>query len=700
MDEEKIQSTEISVFDGNIQESSKTDDSMDTNYRKSFRQFTGLIILILLVYGGFRLVSFYMKPHRAIRQIYLIPKDAVFIIQSDSPVADWKRFSKSAPWQCLKRNPIFSDIARKAGALDSILRENRRLMSLVGKREFMISAHNVGQGVWDFLYVIDLRKISEIEALKEQTRQIYAWLDFRVTYRKYKGTDIIELTDPKTYEVLYTAFVYNHYIASYSSKLVEASIDEGNHPVIGLNPSFMQAYKLVSRKGLCRIYIQYAYLPQLIKIYTEEEYSRLPAIINSMSFAGLSFRSGDSGMELKGYNFLNDTVDPYVSALLESGNREMKAHEILSDRTAFYTNIGFENPREFIQKLETALSTNYSEAYKTYKSSYDKIESLFDISLNEDFFDWMAGEFAIVELEAGALGNEMENILAIRTKNIEMAKEKIAFIENKIKKKTPINIKTEEYKGYRIGYTQLKGFFSLFFGKIFDKFEKPYYTYIGDYVVFSNRPSSILSFIEDYEKGNTLKNSKEFKNISAQTENVSTYFVYTDICKLLPLLKPLLPSATWQNLHENRETLCSFPHSAFQVVSNKKQIHMQFVLNYSPYCPPDTSSADGVENIKELHEEDGETSGEEDMKIPEDENIDTLKYFYAEKFQGKLHREFYPGNILKSECEIRNGRRHGTYREYYKNGKIKVRGKYSKGKPKGKWKYYTRDGKLDHKIKS
>ena len=105
MDEEKIQSTEISVFDGNIQESSKTDDSMDTNYRKSFRRFTGLIILILLVYGGFRLVSFYMKPHRAIRQIYLIPKDAVFIIQSDSPVADWKQ-----PASCNYQLHVFSPV--------------------------------------------------------------------------------------------------------------------------------------------------------------------------------------------------------------------------------------------------------------------------------------------------------------------------------------------------------------------------------------------------------------------------------------------------------------------------------------------------------------------------------------------------------------------------------------------------------------
>ena len=31
----------------------------------------------------------------------------------------------------------------------------------------------------------------------------------------------------------------------------------------------------------------------------------------------------------------------------------------------------------------------------------------------------------------------------------------------------------------------MKGFFRLFFGKLFDKFEKPYYTYVDDYALGS-----------------------------------------------------------------------------------------------------------------------------------------------------------------------------------------------------------------------
>ena len=63
--------------------------------------------------------------------------------------------------------------------------------------------------------------------------------------------------------------------------------------------------------------------------------------------------------------------------------------------------------------------------------------------------------------------------------------------------------------------------------------------------------------------------------------------------------------------------------------------------------------------------------------------------FYIEKFEGNVLREFYPEGALKSEAEVKEGKRHGRYREYHENGKLKLRGKYSNNQPKGTWKYYT-----------
>lgn len=651
--------------------------------KKTIKRGLWLIIILLLVYGGYRFYSFYNTPTRAIQQAYLVPKDAVFIIRSDNPVSDWKQFSESEPWKCLKQSPSFAEIARKAAVLDSVLQVNGRLMSLVGKRDFLISAHKVRTNHWDFLYIVDLQKISEIELLKEQIQQVCSLLDFKVTYRKYKSIDIIELTSVKTREILYTAFVDNHYIASYSSGLIEASIDERSNPVIGLDPTFIEVNRQIAGKGIFRLYIQYAHLPDILNMYLGQDNEYLPIISRSMAYAGLKADVDNNKVKLGGYTFFNDTVNPYVSALFHSGTKEIRAHHILSDRTAYYTHIGFDDPVTFIKELEKAMATNHPAEYQSYKASYEKIESTLGISLTDDFFSWMSGEFAFTELEPGLLGLEPEIILTIKTKDAELAREKMAYLEKRVKKHTPIHIKAVSYKGYQINYVEMKGFFTLFFGKMFDKFEKPYYTYIDDYVVLSNKPASLLSFVEDYEQKRTLDRNTGFELAFSQVDKKSTYFVYANTQKAFPLLKPVLNKKSWNDLHQNKDVVYSFPYATLQITGEQKQITMQACLNYLPY----------KEEI--IPEPEDETVPE----LSEKDEIDELNRFYAEKFQGNIYREFYPAGALKSECEIREGRRHGKYHEYYEEGTLKIRGKYNKGTPKGTWTYYSEEGRPQQKIK-
>lgn len=651
--------------------------------KKWIKRSIWLFIILLLTYNCYHFYSFYTTPNRAIQQVYLIPKDAVFIIRSDNPVSDWKQFSESEPWKCLKQSPSFAEIAGKTAILDSILQENSRLMSLVGKRDLLISAHKVRTNHWDFLYIVDLQKISEIELLKEQIQQVYSLLDFRVTYRKYKDIDIIELTSVKTREILYTAFVDNHYIASYSSKLVQASIDERNNPVIGLDPTFIEVNKLIAGKGIFHTYIQYAYLPDILNMYLGQDNPYLSVISESMAYAGLKADVDNNKIKLGGYTFFNDTVNPYVSALFHSGKKEIQAHKILSDRTAFYTHIGFDDPVTFVKELEKAMATNHPAEYQSYKNSYKKIELTLDISLADDFFSWMSGEFAFTELEPGLLGLEPEIILAIKAKDANQAKEKMAYIEKQVKKRTPIHVKAVSYKGYAINYVEMKGFFSLFFGKMFNKFEKPYYTYIEDYVVLSNKPASLLSFVEDYEQKRTLNRDKGFETAFSQADKKSTYFVYTNTQKAFPLLKPVLNKKSWNDLDQNKDIVYSFPYATLQISGEQKQITMQACMNYFPYKEYTTT----------------EPENETTTALSEKDEIDELNRFYAEKFQGNIYREFYSAGALKSECEIREGRRHGKYHEYYEEGTLKVRGKYSKGSPKGTWIYYSEEGHLIQKVK-
>ena len=60
----------------------------------------------------------------------------------------------------------------------------------------------------------------------------------------------------------------------------------------------------------------------------------------------------------------------------------------------------------------------------------------------------MSGEFAITQSEPGLLGHDPELILAIRAKSIKDARKNMEFIEKKIKRRTPVKIKTANYKDF------------------------------------------------------------------------------------------------------------------------------------------------------------------------------------------------------------------------------------------------------------
>ena len=124
-------------------------------------------------------------------------------------------------------------------------------------------------------------------------------------------------------------------------------------------------------------------------------------------------------------------------------------------------------------------------------------------------------------------------------------------------------------------------------------------------------------------------------------------------------------------------------------VDIKQSASLQYVMDYSPYQPEEVVAVAADEDDEEMNE-DAET---------EKEQMSELKRFYVEKFEGNVLREFYPEGALKSEVEVKEGKRHGRYREYYEDGTLKLRGKYANNKPKGTWKYYTEDGKFERKEK-
>jgi hypothetical protein len=277
-------------------------------------------------------------------------------------------------------------------------------------------------------------------------------------------------------------------------------------------------------------------------------------------------------------------------------------------------------------------------------------------------------------------------MVVMKANSINYAKERLDFIADQVKKRSPAKFKKVDYKDYTIKFLDIKGVFKMFFGKLFSKLEKPYYTIVGDYVVFSNNPRTIISLIEDYESKNTLSNDEKFKDFLDKFNQESTVFSYIASNRAFPLFVKKLDAITKAGVAKNEVYFRSFCDLGFQLSERDDKFFTKVRMNFLEY-KPDT----GVIAIDSL------ADAEEDAAAMLD-SMDDVQRFLMTKFEHNVIRDFY-GNSdnLRFEAETKRGDLHGRYREFYETGELKVYGRYRRGEKRGVWHYYNKDGTLQRK---
>ncbi len=646
--------------------------------------FISLTLLILLI-GGYLVYNLYLKPDDFLRQVYLVPKDAIYIVETDDPLKSWNKFTEGKPWQFLKHQKKMEEMGKLANKLDSMLNANSDLMKMLGKRSLMISAHVTRRSETDYLYIFDLQKVSKLDMMKGQLGSLFESLDYRVTSRNFQNEKIYELYDPLDKSTLYLSIIGNHLVCSYTGLLVEKSIKEKDDPVIGRNLDYLEVENKTGNSGLCKIYVNYRNMNNYLTLLSGVPDDNMAELCKAISFTGLEFKATDDQFTLKGYTNLNDSVDSYLPALLRSGKNNITSQKILSHRTAFFLCMGFDDAGKFMDNVESVLQQD-AETYQTFEKTRKQIEGLLKIDIRKNFLSWMEGEVVFAQNTPGGLGRQNEFVVVIKMKDKDDAVKNLDYIENQIRKRTPVSFKTLDYEGYSVHYMQIKGFFKLLFGKMFEKLDKPYYTIIDDYAVFSNSPATLLSLIEDHRLGQTLDKDENFNRFMKEFNDESSIFAYTNTPKFFPLWKEFVSSATWKDLQTNEPFVMAFPQTAFQLTGNGSLFDTRWVAEFAEPQIDNSIDQDDDEEDPIDFSESGDT-------------IQNLERFYLEKLQGNIYKEWYDNGQLRSESEMKNGIKNGKHKSYYPDGSLQAYGKFKDNKKNGTWRYYDENGKEIRKEK-
>jgi hypothetical protein len=642
------------------------------------KKFLIVLLVIAAIIGGYFL---WLKwsPNKFVDGYYLVPNDAVMVVETQDPINNWQTFSASNLWQGIKTFPAFAELTQSADMMDDVIKSNQQVFALLGQKHLLISAHMTKAKDYDFVYYADMKEASKSSVLKASLTSIIKQFDYTHTVRNYNNIEVNEFLDPKSRDVLSIAFVNNYLVCSYSKQLIDRVIDASLNPSAqtGLDPRFTEVNQLTSADGMCRLFINYSTFHQYLGVYMDDV-ADVKALFSSMFYTGLDVKLEDDLLLADGYSIVNDSMSSYLQALSISGKSSTDAEKVFSEKTSFFVSLGFSDFNTFYGNLEKTLITHGKE-YQDQQTALKKLERLLNINIQKNLFDWIGTEIAIAQYETDVLiGNKVRNVMAIKASNINSAKENLAMIEKQIRKRTPIRFNDVVYNGYEIKYLEVKGLFKAFLGKLFSKIEKPYYTVLGDYVVLSDDPKTLLLTIDDFIAQKTLSNKAEYRDFRSRFANQTSVMAYISPNHHFANFKGLLNPESWKSTQKNQAYVRCFEHVGLSLSGDGDRMRTVMGTQFLPWVAP----------VAVVDSSDNET-----------DTLSSMDLFLIQNFQGNMNTSYYENGNPRVSVEMEGTVMDGVYVEYYENGVIRIRGKYRNGQKQGTWKYYKTDGSYDRKEK-
>ena len=311
-------------------------------------------------------------------------------------------------------------------------------------------------------------------------------------------------------------------------------------------------------------------------------------------------------------------------------------------------------------------------------------------------------------------GRVNEYAVMFKAKNGKDAKKNLDFIGRQIRRKTPVKFKNTRYRGYEINYLSMKGFFKIFLGKLFERFDKPFYTIIDDQVIFSNHPQTLKNIINDYIDANTLYQSEDFRAFYSNFSANSGAFAYVNTSILFESLEPLVSRANWREISQNEQFITCFNKLGIQLKPKGDLFQSDLFIQFSnpeEDVKEESMIAEAVpeEALAPLPlleaslalvdssffiDDDKEKTWEDYM-----EELHALDVVPIEDLSAKAHKENYEDGTVKYNFDTRAGLKSGDFRAYHENGELKFKGKYKNDLKDGTWRIYNEKGKSIKKLK-
>ncbi|MBI9060649.1 MAG: DUF3352 domain-containing protein [Marinilabiliaceae bacterium] len=640
-----------------------------------------LIFIALIVVGfiTFWVYLFFVKVDR-IQPLQAVSQDAVMVIETENLTKGWREVKESALWDRMLEGNYLEEYEADMMNFDSLMAENPLVRQVFQNRPLAVSFQMTSESNYEILFAVDIGKYGKLAVLPK----LAGMFNFDLTTRQVDSVDVHALTYGKPNEVIHLAIKENLLVGSLAPKLVDQCIETLKSGESFSVDKFTEVQQH-NGDGMVKFYLNFNLLDNFAGAFSPELKESLKSVSEVMAYSALVANLEDKNIELVGYSNHHDSVPSLVDALVKADPGEMEAHHILPSKTAVLMDINIDDFDRFYNDFMQQYKTVDPHAFEEYHKGLRMSEKWLGVNFDSLLFSWLEGEFAMAKLRPESNARELDVLFAIKANDIDLARDNMSVLLKHIKKRTPVKFDQIDYRNHQIYLLNMKGFFKLFVGQLMNGMEKPYFTFLDDYIVFSNSVNSLMGMVDDYLVGNTLARNPGFSDFMKQFGNEGNLSVFVQMPKVYQHLYYYSDRETRKDLKRNRDLLVNFSNIGWQLKATGDLFETVLLAHHD-------ENTLLYEELEEMQKSAEELYVEEFRELKF--KIDTGEYFpYGEGHidYWASHPERVQDSIIIHEGEMRDSLVQDLWRSYYPSGNIKSAVTYDDGLVDGTAIFYYDD---------
>lgn len=487
-------------------------------------------------------VYFYLTDFQKSKESYadLIPDESAIVLKVNNPIETFADLARNNQiWKSLDSTSLSYRLLSGFELIDSILKINNGIYKAIADNPLYTAiAVDYNSNNIQSLFILGLNSKLDISALQELITSHFNAIQ---STRHNNNTLILSRNDSDTF-----------YLILYPKMLVIA--DEikmfKNKESQPREETALKAFlEKSSFKSDASLFINYKNLEKLIRLYTNENAQKLVNLLgNFASWTNTDIKIKDDEIMFNGFTSVDSSS--FLAKFQSQEPLPNKVIRVLPFNTSFLFNQCFSN-------FKDAVNTSIAHQYKNLIDHIgSEVAFVNNASLGDDFYH---ASFAVIQLADG-----------IRSQN--------AFIEF-AKNTGSTNI--EKYESYLLYKNNDVDMLENLFGKMFAGLTENWFTFLEDYIVFSNTKESLINFIRLNNTGKTLDLNENYIVFSDNISTKSNTLVYFQPESMLHYVYDMLYVSSAESLESQADKMDDIQGVVFQFNAGSDLFYTNFYLKHS-----------------------------------------------------------------------------------------------------------------------